>query len=82
MKVNPAMTNPGGVAIITAVKGQITINLDNYNVTNPKVWIAPGALPEAGASYYWRVRVTKSSTGQIAISPWTELGTSLLNRDL
>ncbi|MBN1375963.1 MAG: hypothetical protein JXA01_07390 [Dehalococcoidia bacterium] len=73
MKVNPAITNPGGIAIITAVTGQITINLDEYNVTNPHVWLPPGTLPEAGASYFWRVRVTRSSTGQLAISPWTEI---------
>jgi hypothetical protein len=71
MKVNPRLTNPGGVAIITSVKGSINVDLDNYNVTSPSVWIAPGALPEAGNSYYWRVRVTRSSTGQIAVSPWS-----------
>jgi len=70
LKVNPQINGAGQ---IRSVSGQITIDLDNYNVTNPKVWLAPGSMPEAGASYYWRIRVTKSSTGQLAISPWTEL---------
>lgn len=73
MKVNPSITNPAGVPIIAGVTGQIDIVLDDYNVTNPTVWIAPGALPEAGAPYYWRIRVTRSSTGQIAVSPWTAI---------
>ena len=73
MKVNPVMTNPGGVAIIRAVTGSIGINLDAVNMTMPAVWISPGALPEAGSSYYWRTRVTRSSTGQIAVSPWSEV---------
>lgn len=72
LKVNPAITSPGGHAIITAVTGSITVNLDNQNVTAPAVWIAPGALPEAGADYYWRVRVIQSSTGQLATSPWSK----------
>lgn len=71
MKVNPAITSPGGRVVITAVTGSITVNLDNVNVTSPAVWIAPGALPEAGASYWWRVRVIESTTGQIATSPWS-----------
>jgi hypothetical protein len=72
MKVNPAITSPGGRVVITAVTGSITVNLDNQNVTSPTVWISPGALPEAGASYWWRVRVIQSSTGQIATSPWSK----------
>ena len=73
MKVNPAITNPNGLAVITSVTGQISVQLDNYGTLSPKIWIPPGTLPEAGAPYYWRVRVTRSSTGQIAVSPWTEL---------
>jgi hypothetical protein len=73
MKVNPAITSPGGITIITSVTGSIAINLDSVNVTKPAAWISPGALPEAGANYFWRVRVTRSSTGQIAVSPWSEL---------
>jgi hypothetical protein len=29
-------------------------------------------LPEAGASYWWRVRVIESTTGQLATSPWSK----------
>jgi hypothetical protein len=73
MKVNPAMTNPGGLPIITAVTGSLVIDLDANNMTQPATWISPGALPEAGADYFWRVRVIRSSTGQIAISPWSAI---------
>ncbi len=74
MRVNPAVTGlSASGAVITSVTGSITIDLDNVNVTAPGVWIAPGALPEAGTPYYWRVRVTKSATGQIAASPWSQL---------
>ncbi len=71
-KVNPAVTNPGGRAVITAVTGSITVNLDDQNVTSPTLYISPGALPEAGASYWWRVRVIESTTGQLATSPWSK----------
>ncbi|MGA2368774.1 MAG: hypothetical protein ABSF74_09440 [Dehalococcoidia bacterium] len=74
LKVNPAITGAGpNGANITSVIGQISIELDNVNVTAPGVWIAPGALPDAGAPYYWRIRVTRSSTGQIAVSPWSQV---------
>ena len=72
MKVNPAVTNPNGKVVITAVTGSITVNLDNQNVTSPTLYISPGALPEAGASYWWRVRVIESTTGQLATSPWSK----------
>jgi hypothetical protein len=68
MKVNPAMNNRNA---ITSVTGSIIIDLDEYNMTQPAAWIPPGALPEGGADYFWRIRVTRSSTGQIAISPWS-----------
>ena len=42
-------------------------------MTQPAAWISPGALPEAGISYYWRIRVTRSATGQIAVSPWSDI---------
>ncbi|MHB8084911.1 MAG: hypothetical protein ACYDHZ_03745 [Dehalococcoidia bacterium] len=72
MKVNPAITGAGASgANITSVVGSISIVLDSVNVTAPGVWIPAGALPEAGASYYWRIRVTHSATGQIAVSPWS-----------
>jgi len=41
-------------------------------VTSPATWLAPGALPEAGAIYFWRVRVAQSATGQWASSQWSE----------
>jgi len=41
-------------------------------VTSPATWIAPGFLPEAGAIYYWRIRVAQSATSQWAYSPWSE----------
>jgi len=72
LKVNPASTSPGGKVSITAVTGSITVNLDNQNVTTPALWIAPGALPESGATYWWRVRVIQSTTGQLATSPWSK----------
>jgi len=47
--------------------------MDGTNMTSPAAWIAPGALPEAGAIYYWRIRSLRSATGQIAASPWSEV---------
>ena len=47
--------------------------MDSTNNTSPAAWIAPGALPEAGAIYYWRIRSAKSATSQIADSPWSEV---------
>jgi hypothetical protein len=41
-------------------------------VTSPATWLAPGALPEAGAIYYWRIRSYQSATGQIAWSNWSD----------
>lgn len=41
------------------------------DVLKPAVYLSPGSLPEAGATYFWRVRVTRSSTGQLAVSPWS-----------
>jgi len=70
MKVNPARNSRN---MITSVTGSLVIDLDDNNMTQPATWIAPGALPEAGANYFWRVRVIRSSTGQIAISPWSAL---------
>jgi hypothetical protein len=70
MKVNPAMNNRNA---ITSVTGSIIIDLDENNMTQPATWISPGSLPESGASYFWKIRVTRSSTRQIAISPWSEI---------
>ena len=46
-----------------------TVSMDQISMLDPGMWLAPGALPEAGATYYWKVQVTKSATGQIATSP-------------
>jgi hypothetical protein len=45
--------------------------MDEVNMTSPAAWIAPAALPEAGAIYYWRIRSARSATTQIAASPWS-----------
>jgi hypothetical protein len=42
-------------------------------VTSPATWLAPGALPEAGAIYYWRIRTYQSATGQVAWSNWSDV---------
>jgi len=76
LRVNPGQ---GGVAfggngagMITATTGSILLQMDTTNMTAPAAWIAPGALPEAGAIYYWRIRSARSATAQLAISPWSE----------
>ncbi len=68
LRINPAVNSAGKIQSVT---GSILIQTDIVNVTNPAVWIAPGALPEAGAVYYWRIRSYQSATGQIAVSPWS-----------
>ncbi len=69
LRVNPAVNSAGN---ISAVAGSILLMMDEANMTNPAAWIAPGALPEAGAIYWWRIRSVRSATGQIAASPWSE----------
>ena len=69
LRINPAVNSAG---TISAVTGSILLDMDSTNMTNPAAWIAPGALPEAGAIYYWRIRVYRSATGQLAYSPWSE----------
>ena len=69
LRVNPALNSAGN---ISAVTGSILLTMDATNMTSPAAWIAPGALPEAGAIYYWRIRSARSATGQIAASPWSE----------
>jgi hypothetical protein len=69
MRINPAVNSAGSIAAVT---GSIYLDMDSTNMTNPAAWIAPGALPEAGAIYWWRIRVYKSATGQIAWSPWSD----------
>jgi hypothetical protein len=69
LRINPAMNNAGKVSAVT---DSIRLEMDSTNVTSPAAWIAPGALPEAGATYWWRIRVYRSATGQLAFSPWSE----------
>lgn len=42
--------------------------------TRPAFRIAPGLLPEAGHTYYWRVRARRATTGQEIRSLWSEVG--------
>jgi len=69
LRINPAVNSAGTIAAVT---GSIRIDMDSTNMTNPAAWIAPGTLPEAGAIYWWRIRVYKSATGQLAWSPWSD----------
>lgn len=41
-------------------------------VTSPAYRILPAGLPEANATYYWRVRVRQAATGQVIRSYWSE----------
>ena len=70
LKINPQQNNAN---LIGSVVGPIVIYMDKGNMTSPAMWIAPGALPEAGAIYYWMVRSHQSATGQLAWSPWSRL---------
>ncbi len=69
MRINPAVSNAANIAAVT---GQIQFTMDATNMTSPAAWIAPGALPEAGAIYWWRIRAFQSATQQLARSPWSE----------
>ncbi len=69
LKINPAINGPTS---IDAVTDEIQIDMDDTNMTSPAVWIAPGALPEAGATYWWHICVYRSATGQLAWSDWSE----------
>jgi len=68
LRINPQMNNQNAIVSVT---GSMLLCMDETNMTSPAVWIAPGALPEAGAIYYWRIRSLRSATGQIAASPWS-----------
>ena len=70
LRVNPTLNSAGHISSVT---GSILLAMDETNMTSPAAWIAPGALPEAGAIYYWRIRSVKSATGQIAASPWSDV---------
>ena len=41
-------------------------------VTVPAYRVVSGILPEAGHSYFWRVRVRQAATGQVIRSRWAE----------
>jgi hypothetical protein len=70
LRINPAISNEHNIA---AVNGSIRASMDEINMTRPGMWLSPGALPEAGAAYYWRIRSYRSATGQIAVSPWSDV---------
>ena len=70
LRINPSVNT---AVSITAVTGSLLMKMDATNMTSPAAWIAPGALPEAGAIYYWRIRSAKSATSQIAASPWSDV---------
>ena len=77
LRINPLQTGLGagggaGTGAIAAVSGSILVTMDAYNMTSPAMWIYPGALPEAGAIYFWRIRSARSATLQIAESPWSD----------
>ncbi|MGD0854580.1 MAG: hypothetical protein ABSA18_02090, partial [Dehalococcoidia bacterium] len=69
LRINPEISSAGHIAAVT---GSIRLDMDSTNETSPAAWIAPGALPEAGAIYYWRIRSYKSATSQLAWSPWSD----------
>ncbi len=48
------------------------MDMDSTNMTSPAAWLAPGTLPEAGAIYWWHIRVYKSATQQLAWSDWSD----------
>ncbi len=68
LRINPEISSAGHIAAVT---GSIYLDMDDTNMTSPAAWIAPGALPEAGAIYWWRIRTYKSATTQLAWSPWS-----------
>jgi len=70
LRINPAISNARN---IEAVTGSIRASMDEVNMTKPGMWLSPAALPEAGAVYYWRIRTYRSATGQIAVSPWSDV---------
>ena len=69
LRVNPAVSNANSIAAVT---GDITLTMDQTNMTSPAAWLSPGSLPEAGATYYWHICSYQSATGQIAVSPYSE----------
>jgi hypothetical protein len=70
LRIDPAISNMRNIAAVT---GSIRATMDEVNMTKPGMWLSPAALPEAGATYYWRIRTYRSATGQIAVSPWSDV---------
>ncbi|MFA5079803.1 MAG: hypothetical protein WC541_10000, partial [Dehalococcoidia bacterium] len=70
LRIDPAISNEHNIAAVT---GAIMATMDESNMTTPAIWLSPAALPEAGAIYYWRLRSYRSATGQIAVSPWSDV---------
>ena len=73
-RINPGQGGAGmgnSAGNIVAIIGSILLTMDATNMTSPAAWIAPGALPEAGKFYWWRIRAFQSATGQLARSPWS-----------
>ncbi len=69
LRINPAINNSENVSAVT---GSILIRTDPVNVTSPALWLPPGSLPEAGATYYWRIRTDHAATGEYIRSPWSD----------
>ncbi len=59
---------------ITEAEPQTNPYYEPAVVTSPGYRILPGILPEANTTYYWRVRVRETATGQVIRSNWSEEG--------
>jgi len=68
LKIDPKISSSDNVS---SVVGSIIIRTDSVSVTSPALWLNPGALPEAGSVYYWRVRTCHAVTGEFIRSPWS-----------
>jgi hypothetical protein len=51
-------------------------------VTNPAYRILPAGLPEANATYYWRIRVRQAATGQVIRSYWSDTSSFIIKAGL
>jgi hypothetical protein len=69
LRIDPAINNSKNVSAVT---GSILIRTDPDNVLSPALWLPPGSLPEAGATYYWRIRTDHAATGEYIRSPWSD----------
>jgi hypothetical protein len=59
---------------VTEAEPQTNPYYEPAMVTSPAYRIVPGILPEANATYHWRVRVRQAATGQVIRSHWSEEG--------